>query len=79
MDELPRWVLRAIGIIAGLIALVILARNLRWLMIGGWGEYWRDAYRIDSWTWWLLGFFVVCVLILLAIWAFPCGGILVAG
>ena len=79
MDGMPGWVMRAIGISAGGVVLLVLIRNVQLLHIGGWSGYRRDLLRIDPATWWLLGAFVVSVLVILAVWAFPCGGILVAG
>ena len=79
MGDMPAWVLKAMAASAGLAVLIVLAKNIRSLSIGGWTEYRRDLFRIHPDTWWLLGFWVVSVLIILAIWAFPLGGILVAG
>jgi hypothetical protein len=79
VGEFPSWVWKAVAASAGLVLLITLVRNLRSLAFGGWSEYRRSLFEIHADTWWLIGFFVVSVLVILALWAFPLGGILVAG
>ena len=73
------WVKHGIAIAGALVALVILVRNLQVMITAGPREYLRDAFHIDPLTWWLLGAWLVVSLVIVAIWAFPCGGLLVAG